>query len=160
MPEDLRDIRPDDLEAVLALNQAWAPAVGDLDADGLRQLVEWSWWAVTTPARDALMIVLPPGLPYASRNYRWVSARWRDMLYIDRIAVAADARRRGTGRQMYAALTARARAAGVGRLTCEVNVRPPNPASLAFHARMGFRRTGIRADPDGRKAVAMLVRTL
>jgi len=156
----LRDIRGDDLPALLALNQAWVPAVGHLDEAGLRRLVDWSWWAVTTPDRRAFMLVLPPGLPYASRNYRWVTARWRDVLYIDRVAVDAAARGTGRGRLLYEELERRAREAGVARLACELNVRPPNPASLAFHLRMGYRRTGVRADPDGRGVVAMMLRRL
>lgn len=157
---DVRDITDADLPELHALNQAWVPAVGDLDLPAFRRLVGWAWWAATVDDRRAFMIVLPPGLPYTSRNYRWVSARWRDFLYIDRVAVVAGEHGRGRGRALYEALEERARRAGVRRVACELNVRPPNPGSLAFHTRMGFRRTGVRADPDGATVVAMMLRDL
>jgi uncharacterized protein len=36
-------------------------------------------------------------------------------------------------------------------LGCEVNVMPPNPESLAFHAPLGFRRISSLATLDGRE---------
>lgn len=156
----LRPITPADLPALLTLNNAAVPHVGPLDIPRFEALLHWAWWAVATPSLDAFMVVLPPGTAYASRNYRWIDARWRRYAYVDRIAVAPAARGTGIGRRLYEALVARAADHGVERITCEVNVRPPNPGSIAFHERMGFRRTGIRADPDGTGAVAIMRRTL
>jgi uncharacterized protein len=154
----LRPIGDGDLPALLALNNANAPQVGHVDAPHLARLVGWAWAAVTTPDLAAFAIVLPPGLPYGSPNYRWFDARYRDYAYIDRIAVAETARRRGLGRLIYGAVVERALAEGVGRLLCEVNVRPPNPGSVAFHERLGFRRTGVRSDGPAGVTVAMMAR--
>lgn len=156
----LVDITEEHLPQLLELNNSATPHVGALDADRLRALVDWAWWAVTTPEMEALMLVLPPGVPYGSPNYRWIDARWRSFAYIDRIAVTAERRGAGIGRLLYDTLAERARRAGYRRLVCEVNVRPPNPASIAFHEHMGFRRTGIRADSHGGGAVAMMARTI
>ena len=41
-------------------------------------------------------------------------------------------------------------------MTCEVNIEPPNPASLAFHARMGFDRVGEQSTKGGEVVVALL----
>lgn len=159
-PPFLRPVEAADIPALLDLNNGAVPHVGPLDAARLAALLAWAWWAVTTPERHAFMVVLPPGTAYASRNYRWIDARWRRFVYVDRIAVAPDARGTGIGRRMYEVLAERAAAHGIPRVTCEVNVNPPNPGSIAFHERMGFRRTGIRADPDGAGAVAIMRRTL
>ena len=75
------------------------------------------------------------------------------------MAVAPEARRRGLARLLYAALEADALADGISTLCCEVNTVPANPASLAFHADLGFRGAGSLATRDGRR-VTLLVRDL
>ena len=54
----------------------------------------------------------------------------------------------------------RARALGLGEVTCEVNLEPPNPASLAFHARLGFRQVGEQVTKGGSVRVALLARAV
>lgn len=43
---------------------------------------------------------------------------------------------------------------------CEVNSDPPNPASDAFHARLGFAEVGAAAIHGGAKSVRYLARPL
>ena len=43
-------------------------------------------------------------------------------------------------------------------MTCEVNLEPPNPESLAFHDRLGFGRVGEQATKGGSVVVALLSR--
>ncbi len=43
---------------------------------------------------------------------------------------------------LYETLFERARAAGQEQVVCEVNADPPNPASDAFHAALGFVEVG------------------
>ena len=45
-------------------------------------------------------------------------------------------------------------------VTCEVNERPPNPASMRFHDRFGFAPVGRAATEDGKKDVVYLARRL
>jgi predicted GNAT superfamily acetyltransferase len=35
---------------------------------------------------------------------------------------------------------------------------PPNPGSLAFHERLGFKQVGVRQEEGGAKAVALMER--
>ena len=158
MPLNLRPIVVDDLPALLELNQRFVPMVGGLDADRMRWLFDAASWTCTTPDLDGFMIVLPPGIAYGSPNYRWIDARWTDYAYVDRIAVDDTVQRRGLGRAMYERLFADCAAAGIGRVTCEVNVRPSNPRSLAFHERLGFTRSGVRSDGPEGVTVAILSR--
>jgi L-amino acid N-acyltransferase YncA len=65
--------------------------------------------------------------------------------------VAAAARGRGVGGALLAALVASSEAGGVW--TVQAGVFPDNTASLALHARHGFRRVGVRervGQRDGR----------
>lgn len=45
-------------------------------------------------------------------------------------------------------------------VTCEVNIRPPNPESLAFHDRQGFVEVGTQETEDGRKTVSLRAKSL
>ncbi|MFN8122461.1 MAG: GNAT family N-acetyltransferase [Thermoleophilia bacterium] len=155
---EFRPITPADLGDLLALNESFVPHVGTTDRERLGWLVDHACWARTTPGRDAFLIALPPGTDYWSPNYAWVAARWTRFAYIDRVAVAGHLHGTGVGRALYEALFADLAAAGVDRGTCEVNTRPPNPGSIAFHHRMGFTRVGVRGDAKG--TVAMMARRL
>ena len=51
-------------------------------------------------------------------------------------------------------------ARGHERVVCEVNREPPNPASDAFHATLGFSEVGAAAIHGGSKTVRYLAREL
>jgi uncharacterized protein len=95
---------------------------------------------------------------YPSANYRWFEDRGVDHLYVDRIVVADHARRRGVAGMLYAAVERAAAEQGRAEVTCEVNVRPRNEPSLAFHAARGYAEVGRQETDAGSKTVAMLAR--
>jgi len=158
----IRPLQPSDLDAALALNNDNVPAVSPLDRDELERLVGLSSHALAADLDGrfaAFCLVLPPGVDYASVNYRWFTRYAAEhglpgFAYLDRIAVAGSARRRGVGRALYAHLVDVLRG-HVPVLFCEVNVRPRNEASLAMHAAIGFREVG-QQDTDGGKRVSLL----
>jgi uncharacterized protein len=45
-------------------------------------------------------------------------------------------------RSFYQNLFAAAKAAGHNRVTCEINLAPPNPGSILFHRALGFVEIG------------------
>jgi len=159
----LRDFRPDDLDAVHALNQGAQPAVGGETPEGMRALAGMA--ACFRVAEDddgrvaGFLIALTPEAPYASLNFRWFRDRYPAFVYVDRIVVRDDVRGTGLGRRFYddLAVFARGRAP---MITCEVNTRPRNDASLAFHDRLGFEAVGEREAGDDGKAVVMLLKRL
>ena len=69
-------------------------------------------------------------------------------------------RGKGLARRLYEALFERALAAGHERVTCEINAAPPNPASDAFHAALGFVPIGQAAPPGGAKTVRYFERRI
>ena len=157
----LRPMTDADTYAVLSLNASAVDVTGPLDQDRLVHLramaaradvVEVDGWVA------AFAIVLPPGTEYDSPNYAWFSERYGDgFLYLDRVVVSELIRRAGIGGTIYDA--AETDAKSWGRLTCEVNVEPPNEASLAFHAARGYVESGRLTHESG-KVTAMLVKEL
>jgi hypothetical protein len=156
---EIRTLVDVDLPAALALNNANLPALNELDEPELARLVGMSSESLVATADEGAVagfcIVLPPGVDYDSLNYAWFSRNYRDFVYLDRIAVDPTRRRSGIGRAFYDEL--RRRLAGRHPvLLCEVNVKPRNDASLAFHESIGFREVGQQDTAGGTKRVSLL----
>ena len=84
------------------------------------------------------LIAMTPEVPYWSSNFKWFRERSDDFVYVDRVAVSPWFRKRGIAARLYGDVERFARSLGAARITLEVNVRPRNEASLAFHERLGF----------------------
>jgi len=159
----IRPLEAVDHPAVLALNDAEVPRVGPLTPDGLVALLAHCDLALVAERAAEVagfVLAIAPGTAYTSPNYRFFERRATDHLYVDRILTAPAHRRAGVATALSEAVEARARATGRVEVTCEVNVRPANPVSLAFHAARGFVEVA-RQDTDGEVlTVALLARTL
>lgn len=160
----IREASTVDAEALLAINQASTPGVGAASLQEIQALLAMSWRTfVAQDAPDAegeailgFLLTLRPGCAYDSPNYRWFEQRGGDFIYVDRIAVATEARGRRVGEALYGALL---KAAAPGQpIACEVNSLPPNPGSMRFHGRFGFREVGRAAHTPGEKEVVYLER--
>ena len=167
MSDDLAPITVADLaastaltSALLALNNAHAEALSWLAPERLRRLVAAAFLARRIGDAEALLLAFDQDADYDSPNFLWFRARYRRFVYVDRIVVAADARGRGHARRLYLDLFEHAGRAGHDRVVCEVNSKPPNPASDAFHAGLGFTEVGVGALDGGRKTVSYLARQL
>jgi len=128
--------------AMLALNNAHAVELSFADEGRMAMLVDEAFLAARVGMVDALLLAFAPGATYDSANYRWFMERYASFVYVDRVVVAAEARGRGLAKRLYAHLFDAARDAGHERIVCEVNSDPPNPASDAFHAALGFAPVG------------------
>lgn len=138
---EIRQLRSGDLAAALAMNNAAVPAVNDHDSESFEALVDIAdrvWIVDDGETLGGLLVAFAPSAPYASANYTWLSERYDDFGYVDRIVVAPTHRRLGLAGRLYDTLAAHAVQAGRGRLLCEVNVEPPNPQSMAFHEAAGW----------------------
>ena len=192
----LREAFLDDAAAVLALNNACAPAVSAVDLAKMRWMLEGCPYfrivavderrapriegdgetgeapraadagrsdsdgpiVETLPEHSNLagfLVAMTPQVPYGSDNFAWFVERGDDFVYIDRIAVSPWFRKRGIAARLYADVERWARAHGAARLTCEVNVRPRNEPSLAFHERMGFTGLEERESASGLRVVML-----
>lgn len=148
------------IQAVLALNNAHPAEVSVLDEAAMRALLAQAIYAPVIGDGDAFMIVLDHAAEYASPNYAWVKSRYARFAYVDRLVVAPAARGRGLARRMYAGLFQAAAEAGHTVVLCEVNQEPPNPASDALHAALGFQPVGTATVYGGSRTVQYLARPL
>jgi predicted GNAT superfamily acetyltransferase len=152
-----------DFPDLLALNAHSVPHVNDIDGAQMARFLDQAvaFFKVTDDRQLAgFVIALGVGADYDSPNYTWFSEHSKKFLYIDRIMVHPDFRRRGIARLIYADLIVRAQQAGCARLCCEVNLQPPNPDSLALHQQLGFTQVGTQQTTQGTKEVALLVKEL
>lgn len=136
--------------ALLALNNAHAAELSWLEADRLAALVGQAFAARRVGLADALLIAFDQDATYDSPNFLWFCERYDRFVYVDRIVVAEAARGQGLAKALYLDLFAAAQAAGHTRVVCEVNAEPPNPASDAFHAALGFVEVGTAALGGGK----------
>lgn len=155
-----RFVEAADEPAVLALNNEHAAELSLLDATRLSHLLRESFHARVIGPADAFMIAFDEGADYDSPNFIWFRERYPRFAYVDRIAVASRARGRGLARALYEDMFAQAMKAGHTVVVCEVNSEPPNPASDAFHAALGFREVGQATIHGGAKSVRYFERTL
>lgn len=139
-----RPIQAADFDHVLGLNAANVESLAPLDANGLAALLPLADTAAVIMCGDAaagFVITMADGEPYRSPNYRWFSARHERFVYLDRIVVDPQFRRRGVAGAAYELIEAAA-ATHCGVMCLEVNLEPRNEASLRFHARRGFVEVG------------------
>ncbi len=158
-PPRLRPVAGDDVDAVLALNERNVTALAPMDAARLEQLRGWADRFDVLEVEGSFagfVVTFGPGSPYDSGFYSWFEERYDDFYYLDRIVLHEDFRRRGLGSLVYDEIEQRAGAHG--RLTLEVNIRPCNEGSLAFHGGRGFCEVGVVE--TGTKAVAMMEKVL
>ena len=140
-PGLLRPIADMDVPAVLELNHRHVELLSPMDAERLDRLRGWASRADVIVCDDQVagfVLVFSPGTDYDSENYRWLAQEYgTDFDYLDRIVIDDAFRRRGLASAVYDAVedTSSAR----GRLVLEVNLDPPNEASLAFHHGRGYR---------------------
>jgi uncharacterized protein len=147
-------------KTLLALNNAHARELSWLEPARLQHLVEQAFLARRIGDLDAFLLAFDQDAQYDSPNFRWFCARYPRFVYVDRIVVASSARGRGCARRLYRDLFEYAVRAGHERVVCEVNISPPNPASDAFHAALGFVEVGTAGVYDGSRTVRYLSHTL
>lgn len=154
----IRDVCGADLAAVHAINETAIPHVNSISPERFQNFTrDAAYFRVALLDEDlaGYLVAFAPGAPYDSLNYLWFQERYADFIYIDRIAVAAHARCGGVASSLYRDLFHFARPL-TGLLTCEVNTRPVNAASMAFHKGFGFREVGTQQTEGGAKSVSLM----
>ena len=154
----LRPISPADHADVLALNERNVELLAPMDEARLVVLAELAGVADVIDVDGAFagfVMTFSAGTPYDGENFGWFTERFADFCYLDRVVIHEDFRRRGLGSQVYDELEA---SCGRSLFALEVNLDPPNEASLAFHQARGFVEVGQRVSSG--HLVSMFLKTL
>ena len=168
------------------LNQRYALELSPLTIEQFAAHLAKTSYARTIGENAAFLLAFDQDADYDGPNYMWhkthlaqraqlagsngpdrqngtgdqQNAALNRFFYVDRIVVSPAHQRQGLARLLYQDLFRIAEAQGTSRVLCEVNSDPPNPASDAFHASLGFEALGEAWLPDRRKTVRYLARSL
>lgn len=140
-----KPLKEDQVNDMHSINQENVPEVGDVsDLVDFQLLLDFSEHILCFKDKGVVIgfvLCMREGQSYQSENYKYLTSRFSNFLYIDRIAIKKEYRRRGLGEKIYLELVSIAEKLGLDIL-CEVNTRPRNDASLLFHEKMGFEEIG------------------
>lgn len=142
-------VEPAHHDAILRNNRRFVHWLSPLDAAELEDLLGHADYARQLCGGDAVLIAYDGYGPYRHKHVDYLGERLANFLYIDRVIVAEDRIGKSLGHRLYADLTAYALSQGYRAVACEVNTRPDNPASHAFHRAQGFIPIGDAAYPNG-----------
>jgi len=161
-PFEIHDLhsQPSRRDELLRVNNANARETSLLSPERFDQLIRSARVALFIPPAAAFLLAFAQSDHYDGGHFLWFRSRFDKFLYIDRVVVAAEYRRHGLGRRLYADAFERATALGLTRVVCEVNLQPPNPVSDKFHAAQGFEEVGRATFEDGAKTVRYLTADL
>lgn len=157
----IRNVAENDLDAILALNNAAGIGILPLDTARLRWLYDHAeYFRVAEREGQLLGVLLAFGhdSPYDSRNLRWFAERYPRFLYIDRVIVNREHRGSGVGRALYADVLSYAEPR-YPELCCEVFIQEGMNPALLFHGSFGFHEVGQNMQVDGHRA-SMLMKPL
>jgi predicted GNAT superfamily acetyltransferase len=159
----LRNFDKMDLDSIHTANEANLPHVNSLTLGLFAELAEkTAYFKVATldGKLAGFLMAMTPKADYTSDNYQWFSREYEDFIYVDRIITLDHARGHGVGSALYRDIESYCRNHEIGRICCEVNIRPANEASIAFHEKRGYKQVNTQATEGGKKSVSLRVKTL
>lgn len=134
----IRTMVADDVNTVWAINQENVPAVGEETVEVLSELLAMSTISLVAEVDNVVVgfcMVLSPQTTYQSPNYLYFCERFKDFIYLDRVAVTSGFQGWGIGAAMYRKVE---QMTDSSLFMLEVNTKPRNEGSLRFHTREGF----------------------
>lgn len=147
-----------DISEIRKLNEAEVPHVSSIRRKDFLSFLEIASNFVVIDIDGEIagfMISLREGADYGSVNYKFFNNHYRQFEYVDRIVIKEEFKGNGMGRKLYEFLFDKNE---TDLVCCEVNVKPQNPDSMAFHQKLGFKEKSKLITEDGKKVVSMLVK--
>ncbi len=139
------------LETLYSLNQGNSPEVGFISSiEYFSRLFEISALSLLVEHQAEIVgfiICFRENSEYESLNYKYFNENKQKFLYIDRIVIKSEYRRKGLGTKIYKYLDEIAQK-DMLPICCEVNSIPVNQISLDFHAKNGFLEVAERNFQD------------
>ena len=158
----IRDVRENELDSVVALNNAAGSTILPLDAGRMHDFfLQAAYFRVAESDGHlaGFLIGLREDAHYGSPNFLWFRERYPHFLYIDRIVIAQRYRGIGLGRVFYADAISYAEVR-VPLLACEVFLEPPDDVSVLFHGTYGFQEVGQQVMTGVNRRVSLLAKEL
>ncbi|MGH8118511.1 MAG: GNAT family N-acetyltransferase, partial [Rhodanobacteraceae bacterium] len=122
----LRDVRADDLAAVMGLNNTAGTSILPMDAaqlDRFYRFADYFRVAELDGHLAGFLIAVCDATPHASSNFQWFRAHCNHFVYIDRVVIGNLHRGHGLGRAFYADVQSYAEVRSPN-LACEVFLEP------------------------------------
>lgn len=158
----LRDVRANDLAAVMGLNNTAGSSILPLDGAQLERFyreADHFRVAEVDGHLAGFLIALRDNTPHASSNFQWFRQHCDHFVYIDRVVVGDLHRGHGLGRLFYSDVQSYAEVRSPN-LACEVFLEPRDDVSLLFHGVFGFHEAGQQVMPESGRRVSMLLKPL
>jgi predicted GNAT superfamily acetyltransferase len=161
MMTETRQIRPatlEDYEQILKLNEESVHFLSPLSREKLAHLHQQSEILKVIEVDgvvEAFVLALKEGKDYDSVNYIWFAKNYDKFLYIDRVVVSVKQQNSGLGKLLYEEVIKHAKSINTPVVTAEIDIEPPNPVSLKFHEKFGFKEVGKQSVASGKKIVSL-----
>ena len=149
---ELIDYKDNMFDFILEANNINKPQVGFLKKERLESLLNQANYCKVAKFNGysaGFLLCLPKNKKYDSPNYKWVSENFSNFVYIDRISVIPKFQNEKIGSALYTDLIYFSALNDYERILCEVNIMPPNPASIRFHKRFDFEECGSQFTEGG-----------
>ena len=146
------------LNDILTLNESFLPAVSSVDIKQMERFLNFADYFKSVLVNNTIsgfLIAIHPGKNYDSLNYKWFEKKFTSFLYVDRIVIGSEFHGQGIGKAFYDDLQSYA-SKKTNIITCEVNIKPSNEASMIFHQKYGFKKVGTQITDDGKKEVCLM----
>ncbi|MDY0236581.1 MAG: GNAT family N-acetyltransferase [Gudongella sp.] len=159
----IRKFETEDSDRLLELNHESVHFLSPLTKEKLNSLILQSETLNVIEVDgvvEAFVMTLREGKEYDSVNYLWFSNNYDHFLYVDRVVVSLKMHGKGLGNMLYNSVFSHAKLVGVPYVAAEIDISPPNPGSLRFHEKFGFKEVGKQTVADGKKVVSLQVVTL
>ena len=158
----IRNVRDDEMGAVLAINNAAGHNILAMDQAKVRYFFEYADYFRVIEIDGHLagfLIALLDGTHYTSPNYRWFCDHYRQFLYIDRIVIANAHHGQGLGRILYCDVQSFAET-HAPLLACELFLEPRDDMVILFHGSFGFQEVGQQRVTSNQRKVSLLTKQL
>lgn len=137
-----------DYDEILRLNQADVEMLSPLDYELLEKMSSltdvFNVFKIEGKVVGFIM-AFKDGCEYWSDNYHWFLDNYTNFLYIDRIVVDENHRKKGIAQKLYENLFEHALNEDYDLVCAEIDIEPEyNHQSIRFHEKMGFHEVGTR----------------
>lgn len=165
---EIKTATQEHFKEILRLNEELVQYLSPMDEGRLRHLYDESALHLVAVDRVndtgdsgdkvlAFLLAFREGADYDSVNYQWFMNHYEKFLYIDRVVVDIPAQGHGIGNAIYEEIFRYAKERQIPIVTAEIDIEPPNPISLKYHEKYGFKEVGKQEVANGKKIVSLQI---